>query len=100
MTICALARRGALFALGAAIALEAAATAASDDRMAARFVDLAEMAPGIAIDMRYAGALNFVGRPVRGYVAPRCLLSRPAARALAQVQGDLALHGLSLLVYD
>jgi D-alanyl-D-alanine dipeptidase len=100
MTICALARRGALLALGAAIALEPIATAASDDRMAARFVDLAELAPGIAIDIRYAGALNFLGRPVRGYVAPRCLLSQSAARALAQVQGDLAMHGLGLLVYD
>lgn len=64
------------------------------------FVDLAGIAPGIAVQMRYAGAQNFVGRPVSGYRAARCLLSRPAAAALAQVERDLAPRGLGLLVYD
>jgi D-alanyl-D-alanine dipeptidase len=100
MSMWAPARWGALLALGGAIVLRPSATAASDDQMEARFVDLAELAPAIAIDMRYAGALNFLGRPVRGYTAPRCLLSRPAARALVQVQEDLAVQGLGLLVYD
>jgi len=66
----------------------------------AGFVDLAGVAPGIAVQMRYAGAHNFVGRPVAGYQASRCLLSRPAAAALAQVERDLAPRGLGLLVYD
>ena len=66
----------------------------------AGFVDLAGIAPGIAVQMRYAGAQNFVGRPVAGYQASRCLLSRPAAAALAQVERDLAPRGLGLLVYD
>src|SRR5262245_27555093 len=64
------------------------------------FVDLADVAPDVAVDMRYAGARNFVGRPVRGYAAPRCLLSQEAAAALANVQRDLAPLGLGLLVYD
>jgi len=64
------------------------------------FVDLAAVAPGIAVDLRYAGAQNFVGRTVRGYLAPRCLLSRPAALALAQIEQDLAPRGLGLLIYD
>jgi len=98
--MCAAARPWALLVLGAAIASTPAATAAPDGELAPGFVDLAEIAPAIAIDMRYAGALNFVGRPVRGYAAPRCLLSRPAAQALAQVQSDLARHALGLLVYD
>src|SRR5262245_9134166 len=45
-----------------------------------RFVDLATVAPGIAVEMRYATADNFMGRPARGYGAPRCLLTREAAR--------------------
>jgi len=64
------------------------------------FVDLAEVAPTIVIQMRYAGAQNFLGRPVRGYAAARCLLSRPAAEALAHVAEDLAGRGLGLMVYD
>jgi D-alanyl-D-alanine dipeptidase len=63
-------------------------------------VDLGDVAPGVAVDMRYAGADNFTGRPVRGYGAPRCLLTGPAAEALARAQLDLAPFGLGLLVYD
>jgi D-alanyl-D-alanine dipeptidase len=66
----------------------------------AGFVDLAAVAPGIVVQMRYAGPYNFVGRPVRGYAAPRCLLARPAAMALARVARDLARQGLGLMVYD
>src|SRR5581483_813198 len=64
------------------------------------FVDLAEVAPSIDVDMRYATARNFVGRPVRGYRAGRCLLARPAALALAEVARDLTPSGLGLRVYD
>jgi hypothetical protein len=64
------------------------------------FVDLADVAPGVVIDMRYAGADNFMGRPARGYGAPRCLLTRQAATALAAVQADLASNGFGLKVYD
>ncbi|SOR31954.1 protein of unknown function [Methylorubrum extorquens] len=38
--------------------------------------------PGLALDMRYAGSDNFVGRPIAGYEAPRCLLT-PAGRRRA-----------------
>lgn len=64
------------------------------------FVDLAQVAPTIAVQMRYAGAQNFLGRPVHGYAAARCWLSRPAAEALARVAQDLAGRGLGLMVYD
>jgi D-alanyl-D-alanine dipeptidase len=67
---------------------------------AAGLVDLAQVAPSVVVDMRYAGARNFVGRPVHGYRAARCLLSRAAARALGQVQRQLAPAGLGLMVYD
>jgi D-alanyl-D-alanine dipeptidase len=50
--------------------------------------------------MRYFGAHNFVGRRIDGYEAPRCLLTRQAASALAAVERDLAARDLGLKVYD
>ena len=50
--------------------------------------------------MRYAGTHNFVGRPIDGYEAPRCLLTQAAAAALAEVARDLAPRGLTLKVFD
>jgi len=50
--------------------------------------------------MRYAGPHNFVGVAVDGYEKPVCLLTRPAAEALAQVQRDLAAQKLGLKVFD
>jgi len=64
------------------------------------FVDLADVAPDIVVDMRYAGADNFLGRPARGYGAARCLLTKEAAHALAAVQRDLTAFGVRLKVYD
>jgi zinc D-Ala-D-Ala dipeptidase len=89
--------RRSFVALSAAMALSSGARA---DPMPPSFVDIADVAGGIAVDMRYAGANNFLGRPARGYGAARCLLTKPAAGALAEVQRDLAAFGLGLLVYD
>ena len=66
----------------------------------AGFVRLAEVAPQVAQEMRYAGAYNFVGERIDGYEAPTCILARPAAEALARVDADLAARGLGLKVYD
>jgi zinc D-Ala-D-Ala dipeptidase len=74
-------------------------TAAAQDRPAA-FVDAATVVPGLIVDARYAGAHNFVGRPIDGYQAPRCLLTRPAAEALAGVAKDVAHYGLVIKVFD
>jgi D-alanyl-D-alanine dipeptidase len=63
-------------------------------------VDVRELEPSIVADIRYAGADNFVGAPIPGYEAPRCLLAEPAARALAAVQADLQAVGLGLQVFD
>ena len=52
-------------------------------------LDVSRLAAGIRIDMRYAGSENFVGRPIDGYAAPRCLLKVEAAAALARVQREL-----------
>ncbi len=50
--------------------------------------------------MRYAGAHNFVGRPIDGYQKPRCLLTREAAQALADVAHELAPRGLVIKAFD
>ena len=63
-------------------------------------IDAATVVPGLVVDMRYAGSHNFVGRPIDGYQAPRCLLTQPAANALAEVARDLAERGLRIKVFD
>jgi D-alanyl-D-alanine dipeptidase len=64
------------------------------------FVYLRELDPTILQDIRYAGSHNFVGRPIRGYLAAECILSVPAANALEMVQRSLARKKLSLIVWD
>lgn len=64
------------------------------------FVDLATVAPTIAVDLRYAGSHNFIGEPIDGYARPRAVLTHPAALALRRVQEELAPFGLGLLIYD
>jgi zinc D-Ala-D-Ala dipeptidase len=64
------------------------------------FVRLADVAPAIKQDMRYAGAQNFTGRPVPGYGAAQCWLRAEAARALAKAQEEAHAAGFDLVVYD
>lgn len=66
----------------------------------AGLVDVSTLAPAIDIDMRYAGTHNFTGGIVEGYDAPRCLLLRPAAEALAKVANSLRSHSMRLRVHD
>jgi zinc D-Ala-D-Ala dipeptidase len=64
------------------------------------FVDAATVVPGLVVEARYAGAHNFVGRPIDGYEAPHCLLTRAAADALANVARDLKSSGLVIKAFD
>jgi zinc D-Ala-D-Ala dipeptidase len=64
------------------------------------FVYLRDIDPTIVQDVRYAGSHNFVGRPIRGYLAAECILSVSAANALEEVQRKLAEKELSLIVWD
>lgn len=64
------------------------------------FARLADVAPDIAQDMRYAGSNNFTGAPVPGYRAAQCWLRADAAKALANAQQDARRQGFSLVVYD
>jgi D-alanyl-D-alanine dipeptidase len=61
-------------------------------------VDVARIAPGIVIDLRYATTENVFR--TRLYRRPRCLLRRPVAERLARVQRSLASKGLGLKVWD
>lgn len=64
------------------------------------FVDAAAVVDALVVDMRYFGDNNFVGQRIDGYERPRCILSAPAANALAAVQHDLAARGFGLKVFD
>lgn len=74
--------------------------AVAGDDIRRRFVDVRELIPSLVMDMRYAGPHNFVGKPVDGYHAPRCLLTTEAAEALRRVQSDLKDFSFSLKIYD
>ncbi|WP_421725538.1 M15 family metallopeptidase [Bauldia sp.] len=76
------------------------ATTATADERPDDFVDAADVVPGLVVEARYAGFFNFVGEPIDGYEAPKCLLTRPAAEALAKVQESLKPYGFGLKVFD
>jgi D-alanyl-D-alanine dipeptidase len=88
------------FAFALVVSLGLGAPAAHAQTRPRDFVDAAKFVPGLQVEMRYAGAHNFVGRPINGYAAPVCWLTRQAASALLQVQTDLGRFGLGLKVYD
>jgi zinc D-Ala-D-Ala dipeptidase len=74
---------------------------ATYERLAARdpekrLVDLASL--GIPLDIRYATANNFMKTTL--YPVARAWLRAPAARALAEVQRELAPQGIGIKVFD
>jgi zinc D-Ala-D-Ala dipeptidase len=81
-------------------ALAAWVAAADASQRAAMLVDAGAVVPGLVADIRYSGSHNFVGRPIDGYRAPRCLLTQSAADALAEVARDVAALGLVIKVFD
>lgn len=64
------------------------------------FVYLHSVDPTIIQEIRYDTNHNFIGRPIRGYHAEQCILTRPTALALHQVQQQLLPKNLSLKVFD
>ena len=61
-------------------------------------VEIVQLDPSIKLDIRYATANNFVGRPV--YDEPRAFLQRPAAEALVKAHRWLKAHGYGIVVFD
>ncbi len=64
------------------------------------FVYLRDIDPTILQDIRYAGSNNFVGRPLPGYEAAECVVTRDVARRLQAAQAELRPRGLSLKMLD
>lgn len=64
------------------------------------FVDIREVVPSVRLDVRYHSHDNFVGTPIDGYDAPRCLMTAPTAEALRAVQDALYPFGLGLKLFD
>jgi D-alanyl-D-alanine dipeptidase len=90
----------ALPLLGACASAPGVQVSPAQEAAQADLVDAATVVPGLQQEIRYAGKDNFVGAPVAGYEAPKCLLLAPVARALARVQQDVQREGLSLKVFD
>lgn len=64
----------------------------------ADLVEVATLDPTIRLDVRYATANNFMGRPF--YAEARVFLQRPAAEALVRVHRALGEKGYGLLLFD
>jgi zinc D-Ala-D-Ala dipeptidase len=61
-------------------------------------VELVKLDTSFQLDIRYATARNFTGRPV--YTEARAFLQRPAADALVKVNSELKPLGYKLLIFD
>lgn len=79
-------------------ALAATPPAETGDFLPADLVDLTTIDPRIRLDIRYAGADNFMGMPL--YERAAAYLQRPAAQALGRVQAALAKQGYGLMIHD
>lgn len=88
-----------VLSLATAAGAEVAVSLATEFR-AVDIVDARSIVPDIALDMRYAGANNFVGERVDGYEAPKCYLHRVVAEALQRVELELRKQGARLKIFD
>jgi len=61
-------------------------------------VDLEELIPGIVLDIRYATENNFTGKQM--YPAAKAYLRAPVAKAISEIQAELAEQNLALKIYD
>lgn len=66
----------------------------------ADFINVQEIIPQAQTDIRYFTDHNFIGRKIKGYEAPVCLLTKKAANALKEVENQLLPMGLTLKFYD
>jgi D-alanyl-D-alanine dipeptidase len=57
-------------------------------------------ARGVIEEMRYTTHHNFIGRPIKGYRDPVCILTREALLALKKAQRTVRRQGYTLKVYD
>lgn len=83
-----------------ALVFAALASEAAGQSLPGSFVYLRDIDPTIVQDVRYAGANNFVGRPLAGYGAAECVVKRAVGLRLKAVQQELARQNLSLKMFD
>lgn len=69
-----------------------------ENKREAKLVELITLDPTIKLDIRYATANNFMGRPV--YPQARAFLQKPAAKSLLKVHKKLKKQGLGLVIFD
>lgn len=69
-----------------------------ENKRDADLIELTKLERSIKLDIRYATANNFVGRPV--YTEGRAFLQRPAAEALVRVHKLLKKEGLGIVIFD
>lgn len=69
-----------------------------ENKREADLIELNKLDKTIKLDIRYATANNFVGRPV--YPEARAFLQRPAAEAVLRVHQWLGRQGLGIVIYD
>jgi D-alanyl-D-alanine dipeptidase len=79
-------------------ALAATPPVETDPHLPDDLVDLTSFDPRIRLDIRYAGANNFMGIPL--YERAAAFLQRPAAMALGRAQKALAAKGYGLMIHD
>lgn len=64
------------------------------------FVYVTDYIPDVELELRYFGSNNFVGTPIDGYEAEKCILSLPATKALKKVQESLKKEQLGIKIFD
>lgn len=64
------------------------------------FIDLREVIPDLAQDVKYYSTDNFIGERIPGYEAARLIATLETALALKKVQQELAYGNLALKVFD
>lgn len=90
-----------LFAIVASVCMSCETeTKQAADSMPEGFVVVAEEIPGVIQEIRYYSTYNFVGKRIDGYNSPKCILTREATAALAEVNEELNAKGYILKLYD
>jgi|TARA_B110000090_G_scaffold53991_1_gene61716 D-alanyl-D-alanine dipeptidase len=64
------------------------------------FSYVSEIDATIKKELRYGTSNNFIGKPIDGYLKDSLIISKPAAKALKEIQTKLMLSGLSLKIFD
>jgi len=64
------------------------------------FVYVKNEIPNLRSDLRYYSTNNFIGKPIDGYLKPKCILTKEATAALKKVQEEFERLGFGLLIFD